>query len=147
MEQQAKPTISVLIEEAKKTNKTIVLIGAPAEKESRLLAQAESILKGQEFAIINVNSLTPKEILEEARNLPDGRGVVIIEDINERIIRESRENIVMKITAIEHDLRDVILLDQKKEYGVSKNKKSFSPPKHKGYGSMQLKVRLRGKHR
>lgn len=145
MEQQAKPTISQLIEEAKKTNKTIVLIGAPADKESRLIVQAESILKGQEFAIINVNSLSSKEIMAEARNLPEGRGVVIIEDLSERIIRENHENIVMKITAIEHDLRDVILLDQKKEYGVSKNKKPFSPPKHKGF--VQPKFTLRGRHR
>lgn len=147
MEQQDRKAISELIEEAKKTNKTIVLIGAPTDKESRLLAQSESILKGQDFAIINVNSLSSKEILEEARNLPEGRGVVIIEDIEGRIIKERRENLVFKIEAVKHELIETFILPEKKEYGVSKNKKSFSPPKFKGHGSMQLKFQLRGKHR
>lgn len=149
MEQQSAPTISQLIEEAKKANKTIVLIGgcgAGMDAHNRMLVQAAEILKGQEFIIVDVGSLGTKDILAHAQNLPKDRGIVIIEDLNERFMRESRENIVFRLEAMDYELKDItILSDQKKEYGVSKNKKSFSPPKHKGY--IQPKFVLRGRHR
>ncbi len=147
MDEQRGIAISQLIEDAKKTNKTIVLIGGIGlDLQSRMLAHAEAILKTQEFAIIDMASFNTREILATARTLPEGRGVVIIEDLNEIFLREQRAELIMKIRPLEYDLRDMIILsDEKKEYGVSKNKKSFSPPKHKGY--IQPKFVLRGKHR
>lgn len=151
MEQERGITISELIENAKKTDKTILLIGVGIGMDahtSRIVEQAERMMNGKEFIAINVGNCSIKEMMAHAQGLPKDRGIVIIEDIEDRLVRETREKMVIELRALDYDLKDAIILsDQKnnKDYGVSKNKKSFSPPKHKGY--IQPKFVLRGKHR
>jgi len=140
-------TISKLIENLKDTDKKIILIGSGvgADAAARVMERAQRILGEENFAIIDVSSFSTKEILEHAKTLPNGRGVVIIEDFEERITRETRENIVLKLTAVKHEFIDTFVLPEKKEYGISKNKKPISPPNHKGF--VKPKFTLRGRHR
>lgn len=150
-------SISDLIGIAAKEHQVIILIGSKSSEEAQrvLVSKAQQILSAEKFEVINVAHLPMNEIMSHAQLIMglDGRGVVIIDDSveakEENLMRNlmalRQEPITLKITALPHEDLSEVLLVEKKNYGVSKTKKSFSPPKHKGF--VGKKFTLRGRHR
>ena len=85
------------------------------------------------------------ELIREARE--DNNKLIVL------LAGEATEKSMLAIARVANKIKEEMaeldyepfLVSAKKEYGVPKNKKSFSPPKNKGFN--KGKVVLRGRHR
>lgn len=143
---EAEKSISQLVSEAKETGKFVVLMaGEGHEKMALEIARMKNVAT-TEVIIIKTNNETVLDAITSIKNLQDV--IIVIEDIDKMmglpILPPKPE--IFKLHAMPRDAYEpLILSDKKTEFGVSKNKKTFSPPKHKGF--INNKVNHRGKHR
>jgi hypothetical protein len=143
---ETEKSISQLVKEAKENEKIVVLMAGDSHHEKMALeiARMENVAP-TEIVVIKTNKDT---ILEELKLLTEFKDIiVVIEDIDKMMsLPVPPKSEVLKLHAMPREVYDVeILSDKKKGFGVSKNKKTFSPPKHKGFNNH--KVNHRGKHR
>lgn len=141
-------SISELIREAREdNNKLIVLLAGEATEKSMLaIARVANKIK-EEIVFISVD---PQKVLADIKEIAQFKDIIVcVDDINSAMMniprtppRTLKLTVSPRMAELDYE---PFLVSAKKEYGVSKNKKSFSPPKNKGFN--KGKVVLRGRHR
>lgn len=138
-------SISQLVEDAREKGKFVVLMAGEGHEKMAIEVARIKCVAATEIIIVPIGRGRLLEEFKQITNLSDV--TVVIEDINELVgLPMIPKQEVFKLHAMPMGAYEPIILSDKKEsFGVSKHKKSFSPPKHKGF--INNKTNHRGKHR
>lgn len=138
-------SLSFLVAEAKKTNKFVVIFAGNSEQEAMLKEVCR--LKSKSLDEMIVIPANPKDIVDQLKDIANLSDVMVVIEDAEQLLTLPTPRETFKIHAHPVEMFEPLMLSAEKtqDYGVSKNKKTFSPPKHKGF--IGKKFQQRGKHR